>query len=280
MNEHGSWLAECLDSSAFDDRPRIIDGVPMDDRTRRLFLEIAPKAQVFYMPDNGKILDLAPDVEKALANKLLSEMPAAMNLPFPCVAIEFLQKGGIAGEPWCVKRVQLCEQRSADEWTFVAAEYPVDMPGARWTPAPFAVSGDPFSPDAPWKYIGGLPARAAEYEDLHKELATAGAWVAVRLMMALACRNVRARLESPPERLQRARERRGKRRLFEYRVLELEQPTDHANASRGKHASPALHLRRGHVRRIASGRYAWVNAHMVGAPSAGVVVKSYDATNL
>ena len=42
----------------------------------------------------------------------------------------------------------------------------------------------------------------------------------------------------------------------------------------GTHASPRVHLRRGHIRKIADGRTVWVQACVVGSKH-GMVLKDY-----
>ena len=81
--------------------------------------------------------------------------------------------------------------------------------------------------------------------------------------------------------LQAARARRGRRPLYRYHVLKLAGRwiTSHAEGG-GSHASPAMHLRRGHVRRLPHGGFTWVNAHVVGKPKDGVLMKDYDARAL
>jgi hypothetical protein len=48
-------------------------------------------------------------------------------------------------------------------------------------------------------------------------------------------------------------------------------------ASGGTHASPRVHLRRGHIRRL-PGKNIWVNATIVGNSDLGVVIKDYSVT--
>jgi hypothetical protein len=43
----------------------------------------------------------------------------------------------------------------------------------------------------------------------------------------------------------------------------------------GAHASPRLHLRRGHARQFAPGKWTWVRDCAVGNKVAGVISKDY-----
>ena len=88
------------------------------------------------------------------------------------------------------------------------------------------------------------------------------------------CRNVAIGSEPVPEKLRRARMKRGQCAGFTRHVLDLR--TDSLNASAasgGTHASPRLHLRRGHIRRLRKGNI-WIQQMLVGRPH-GFVDKSY-----
>lgn len=63
--------------------------------------------------------------------------------------------------------------------------------------------------------------------------------------------------------------------------IDLDIDLDHAQTDResmgGTHASPRLHLRRGHARQYAEGKYCWVQPHVVGNKKLGMVHKDYRA---
>jgi len=93
----------------------------------------------------------------------------------------------------------------------------------------------------------------------------------------LNCANVETRDFLPNPRLNAARLAKGKQPFFTYKVLQLEDTTPAKSVSAGgTHAAPRAHLRRGHIRHLASGRDVWVRNTLVNAgTSAGVVVKDY-----
>lgn len=76
----------------------------------------------------------------------------------------------------------------------------------------------------------------------------------------------------------RKRIKRNKRPLFERRTLVIDPTKAKARSVRqgGTHASPRLHLRRGHWRRYKSGKTVWIEACKVGKPELGVVAKTYQ----
>lgn len=100
----------------------------------------------------------------------------------------------------------------------------------------------------------------------------------------LACSNVEKRLNQPsPERNAR-RARQGKLPLFDYWTLHiiLDRPAaDQKPYQGGTHASPRVHLRRGHIRRLESGKTVWVQSCVVGwrPDKPGGILKDYAVTH-
>jgi hypothetical protein len=72
----------------------------------------------------------------------------------------------------------------------------------------------------------------------------------------------------------------GKLPLFETKVLmvDMDAPSPRGESQGGHHRSPRQHLRRGHIRRYASGKQVWVQAHVVGDAKKGTVSKTYVMT--
>lgn len=96
---------------------------------------------------------------------------------------------------------------------------------------------------------------------------------------ALNCNNV-IKIEHPPEKkLQKARAKKNKTPLFSYWMLNLSIPSTSADGAPlgGTHASPRVHLRRGHPREYSPGKYCWVQPAVVGDPKRGMVHKDYQA---
>lgn len=94
---------------------------------------------------------------------------------------------------------------------------------------------------------------------------------------AMNCSNVVREQHYPDKQLQRAREKRGKAPLFSYWTLKLNGRAQGGDCRGGTHASPRVHLRRGHPRQYQKGKWTWVQPHAVGSPSAGMVHKDYAA---
>lgn len=92
-------------------------------------------------------------------------------------------------------------------------------------------------------------------------------------------KNYKKTEHKPDEKLQKARAKRGKKPLFSYWTLELTDPkTESGDARGGTHASPRLHLRRGHPRQFKPGHWTWVQPCAVGNKKLGMVHKDYSFT--
>jgi len=102
--------------------------------------------------------------------------------------------------------------------------------------------------------------------------------IASKFLSALNCTNINRIEHKPSEKLQKARAKRGKQPLFSYWTLEIDLPKSRAAGEDygGTHASPRLHLRRGHPRQYAPGKYCWVQPCVVGNKAAGIVHKDYS----
>ncbi len=68
----------------------------------------------------------------------------------------------------------------------------------------------------------------------------------------------------------------GKQPSYEWRTVVIEPKQARAEGLGGTHASPRLHDRRGHLRRLRSGKNVWVRAHKVGNAELGTVFHDYE----
>jgi hypothetical protein len=98
-----------------------------------------------------------------------------------------------------------------------------------------------------------------------------------RFLSALNCININRVEHKPSEKLQKARCKRGKKPLFSYWTLEIDIPRKMVERVDlgGTHASPRVHLRKGHPREYAPGLWTWVKGHAVGNKKLGMVHKDY-----
>lgn len=94
-------------------------------------------------------------------------------------------------------------------------------------------------------------------------------------LMALNCTNVSRVKHDAPKFLNAERKKKGKQPIFSYWTLHLPNDSGDSNELGGTHASPRVHLRRGHIRQYAPGKHTWVQACVVGSKELGIVTKDY-----
>lgn len=105
----------------------------------------------------------------------------------------------------------------------------------------------------------------------------------IQACCTLNCQNIKTRDLAPPEKLNKKRVAKGKPALFTYKILEVSGSTKYegptSNNSNG-HKSPAMHLRRGHLRHLSEDRVIWVRDTMVNATgdSKEAIIKEYAIT--
>ena len=104
---------------------------------------------------------------------------------------------------------------------------------------------------------------------------TAGEATAIRQMCAvLNCSNIETKTVTPSPKLNRKRAKKGKQPFFEYKILEVVPQGAKKPHLGGTHASPRIHLRRGHIRRLPE-KQVWVQPCVVGEKKNGVIMKDY-----
>ena len=99
----------------------------------------------------------------------------------------------------------------------------------------------------------------------------------VQACSVLNCANVTTGIIDPPIALNKKRAAKGKKPLFSYHVLQLVVGKgDKSESAGGNHASPRMHLRRGHLRRLET-KTVWVRPAMINIGSnSGSVAKDYS----
>lgn len=68
----------------------------------------------------------------------------------------------------------------------------------------------------------------------------------------------------------------GKMPTYEWRTVVIEPAKPRSESKGGTHASPRLHDRRGHLRKLKNGKKVWVKACKVGKASLGTVFHDYE----
>lgn len=166
--------------------------------------------------------------------------------------------------------------RRLDEGTIIVGGLLIERDGALegqvWTKS-----------DGRWGYTMFFRSVAGENQSKISGINQADAEIAATIigsfrlfLSALNCTNVRRVEHAPDAKLQKARAKRGKQPLFSYWTLELDLSRAESSESLGgTHASPRLHLRRGHPRQYAPGKWTWVQPCAVGNKHLGLIHKDY-----
>lgn len=137
-----------------------------------------------------------------------------------------------------------------------------------------------------WEYEKGCDVYEATLINFHEDQSGANLGAAhvivsgvKNFLQAINCSNINRVEHKPSEKLKKARAKRGKQPLFSYWTLEIDLSKSRAAGENygGTHAAPRLHLRRGHPRQYAPGKYCWVQPCVVGNKAAGMVHKDYAA---
>lgn len=120
-----------------------------------------------------------------------------------------------------------------------------------------------------------------DHDDEFKDLQI-GAIVALNLMVkaiaVMNCSNVKI-IESQEKKLiNKRRKANGKLPLFTFKTLHIDtgEQEKQKGEKKGTHASPRIHLRRGHIRTLANGKTVWVQPCVVGDKTKGIVHKNYS----
>lgn len=197
----------------------------------------------------------------------LTPVPGMLNLPYPTCWFECAQAGAGGDRIGVMASERLDGQLG---FSFLSFTYQRGADAGWYFLALGRVS---VSPE------GVIEVDYPEVSPSRNRFAVIAAGTVARFLSALNCCNVQRVEHQPPEKLNRARRKRGKQPMFSCWTLHVDLDREggsHASGD-GSHASPRLHLRRGHARQVRPGVFAWVRAHLVGDKSKGVVSKDYAA---
>ena len=118
----------------------------------------------------------------------------------------------------------------------------------------------------------------------YKTVAGYDATIVADFLAAINCSNVTTRDVSPPWKLNAKRIKNGKPPFSVFKTLVINVGEDDGESAEGgiggHHSSPRLHLRRCHLRNLASGKCVMVKAHTVGRRENGTVVKDYSVEKI
>lgn len=115
----------------------------------------------------------------------------------------------------------------------------------------------------------------------HIKMASQAYWsvhFAVEALNLINCSNIIIKDNQPSKFINQKRKKKGKAPLFCYKTLHIDtgERTETKGSGTGTHASPRVHLRRGHIRKLANGKTVWVQPCLVGNKDNGIVHKDYS----
>lgn len=186
-----------------------------------------------------------------------------LRLPYPLTVLEF----SVAGKDWLLAMSQGDAQESID------CAVLSNMHGSWGYACSFEITPDGVGRSAGWQHQGFID----EGNDKAKRILLGGCANAVlSFLLALRCSNVEQKVITPSQLKRQISSGRGVP-AFEYRILTIKprKADKSRTATASAHASPRLHWRRGHVRRLPSGNLTWVTSCMVGDSVAGTIDKDY-----
>ena len=129
---------------------------------------------------------------------------------------------------------------------------------------------------APKKAQIALPQRCPDCGSDDIEGPFVAAALAIEAIKILNCSNVEAADNVPSKLKQALQKKKSNTPLFTYKTLHITNTRKQKGLTGGgKHASPRVHLRRGHIRKLPSGATIWVQPCVVGDRTKGMVHKDY-----
>ncbi|GGE75670.1 hypothetical protein GCM10011533_30020 [Streptosporangium jomthongense] len=227
----------------------------------------------FRLPPGGMVLPEAGFSDGDDLRQIYKKYAHGQRLPFSSMAIEWEGLPGEGFNKYVVLAIQCDDSDVIVALTFLQV---VD-PEPRWILSPLRIQDN---------YAEGTLAHGSVTADLNNSVRELFSEfqlmvrlvrsVVVQLLCALACSNTTiSEAPSGRKRLNKKRAGKGKPPFYSYKVLTIAQAEGNGSCGRsGTGRSPRVHLRRGHIRRLAN-KTVWVNSAVVGNKSRGLVNKDY-----
>ena len=234
---------------------------------------ILQHGESFLLPKGGYFFDADKDIDISLED---------MRLPFDTCILEWVREAPDLRTLHCLLILQQKEGKlgAIPVWAEDAGER------LNWMPAVIGLvipSGQTISQrdgmmrakaqvlQNPTRYA--LPEVVFDGKEYIHEIA-----VAAQFLLLTNCGNVSpVKIREPSDRQRKAASRRGNVPFHSYWTLDCALPSSPAEACSlgGTHAAPRLHMRRGHIRRLPTGKTTWVRQCAVGNANLGTVSKDY-----
>lgn len=249
----------------------------------RAWVQKLRKASKFILPPGGDLLDVSSFDQKFMD---------LLRLPFPIVALEY--PTNYESDRRLIEGTTLPDKNIILAWeegeSIVYTSINLFRDTGKWFPADYVcqtlqkptvlhteqgnrIVQKVYTADQ--KFAARLPMKIFA-EQGNRDLV-----VLLEFCCTVNCDNVKPERIPAPEKLNKKRIANGREPFDSCYILTIpSSPGDTHEALHGTHASPRLHLRRGHLRRLPSGKVIWVRHCMVGNPDKGVVEKIYRVSSM
>jgi hypothetical protein len=148
------------------------------------------------------------------------------------------------------------------------------------------ISGQKIRATGEWRTIKPCIGRKNElggfsFEGYTDQQDYAGIWFcwSAHIFQLLNCTNIVSIEHVAPIKLNKKRIAQGKCPVFSFKTLRVKVPNEGREKKPslgGTHSNPRVHLRRGHIRRLPTGKSTWVQSCVVGSLEKGAVHKDYS----
>jgi hypothetical protein len=226
----------------------------------------------FMLPDGGYVID-TKDKPKTIGDidnyaKIYGDYIDCLKLPYDMCTLEFTQDMEIDSKERKCAILVFCQ--NIDD-SHIAFSYTlIELHNTACFESDFITKIDSDFNLTGWRKGGG------EANGNEQKLRGMIASVVLNFIAALQCSNVVTVDQLAPVKLNKSRIKKGKQPFFDYKVLTIDTKTDNAqqNGGHGTGNAKRVHLRRGHIRRLAD-KTVWVNPCVVGDKSKGMITKDY-----
>lgn len=228
----------------------------------------------FQLPDNGMLIDVANiytnglNLDATLVDfqTVFSRYISELKLPYPTIMLEFdFATNAGKGMPFAM----IAEQ--SDDNIFLST---CTKNGNFWN-----IKQDGIIIYQDFSVKINFNTEIAEESKTVNIILKTVVYILFCFLAALNCSNVKQQSTPRPKTTTNTKgnPKKNKQPFFSYKVLTIDTQNQQSQSNitgSGTHASPRVHLRRGHIRRLPN-KTVWVNACVVGDKSKGMVQKDY-----
>lgn len=227
----------------------------------------------FGLPDNGVVLEVVPinDLSESALTNGFSKYIEYLKLPYESTVLEYLQTHDVDGNEVGIKTIVFLGESQRGGIHLSIATKDVSSAG-KWAindVALFIESDLTFQAKS-------MSGRMGKVDDRESMILLHAANAVLSFLAALQCSNVIQVNQPAPKFINKTREKKNKPPFFSYKVLTIDTKgkVEDKKKGGGTGNTKRVHLRRGHIRRLAD-RTVWVNPCVVGDKSKGMVTKDY-----